>query len=123
VSKRPDKRKQQAEQDYAEALNLLSESASQMAAAFYSQLHCDKPREPKLTNAPVADIRDEIRAVYADPASDKPSYRNLPIHVLPRLKARGFTASGRAIQKIGQEAEFEPYRRKQGFKKSTSQAK
>jgi hypothetical protein len=71
--------------------------------------------ERKLKNAPDALIRDIARAVYHDcPANGGPSYRDLPQYVLPRLKERGFVASSRAIQKIGQEAEFEPFRRKAG---------
>jgi hypothetical protein len=74
--------------------------------------------EPELKEAPDEIVHRVIRAVYDDPACGKPSYKDLPIHVLPRLKDLGFRKSGRRIQEIGKADEFKPFRRKQGFKKT-----
>jgi hypothetical protein len=75
--------------------------------------------ERKLNNAPEALIHEIVSAVYHDPASGGPSYRDLPQYVLPRLKKLGFTASGRAIQEIGKADEFKPFRRKAGRTRSS----
>jgi hypothetical protein len=116
------------------ALAPLCESAAQGALAHSVLTLCGQVRqdtlvnwldsisEPKLRRASAAVIREEVRAVYADPATDRPNIKQLPKHVLPRLRDRGFEASGREIQKIGDEPEFKNLRPKQGFRKRTSQA-
>lgn len=74
---------------------------------------------PKLTNATPAEIRDAVRAVYADPtncppAGKPPNLNELVPLVQQQLKDRGRKASRRPIQDIGREDEFQAIRRPTG---------
>jgi hypothetical protein len=65
-------------------------------------------RSEILPDAPPAVIKREIKAVYdeAEAAGTKPPNINqLPDAVLPRLQAKGYTASKAQIKKIGKQSE------------------
>jgi hypothetical protein len=66
------------------------------------------PEKAVLTMAPVSIIEDVITAVYdeADKGGDRPNINQLPKAVLPRLKARGYTSTGRRIKEIGSAEKF-----------------
>jgi hypothetical protein len=116
--------------DLEASLELMAESARQGALTLFAlEYHAtferddvlewlDAIAEPKLKNAPAPIIREEIAAIYNDPASGQPNIRELPKHVQPRLKARGYKASVRQIQTIGGEPAFRPLRRPVGVRKT-----
>jgi hypothetical protein len=80
-----------------------------------------KRSELKLKWAPDSMIIEAIADVYdaADKAATKPPNINeLPGAVLPRLNARGYTASGKAIKRIGGNEEFVGRRGKVGVRRT-----
>ena len=69
--------------------------------------------------APEAAMLKEIRAVYADPSSDRPNVNQLAKLVRPRLQAKGLDASDRKIRELGERDEFRPLRRAPGKTKAS----
>jgi hypothetical protein len=79
---------------------------------------------PGLKPAPHKEIRAAIKAAYdaADAAGRKPpNIKELPAAVLPRLVEKGYHASGRLIQQVGDAQEFRLRRRRPGKTISSEQ--
>jgi hypothetical protein len=71
----------------------------------------------QLKSAPKADVVEAIRSAYdaADAAGGKPpNIKELPGAVLPLLKEKGYSASGRRIAQLGEGPEFKRRRRRPG---------
>jgi hypothetical protein len=70
-----------------------------------------------LKSAPELEIRAAIKAAYdvADAEGKKPpNIKELPAVVQPRLEKKGYSASARSIQKVGEAGEFKRRRRQPG---------
>jgi hypothetical protein len=75
-------------------------------------------------SAPRETIRTVIREAYDAAAAQgrkPPNINELPAAVLPRLEEKGFCASGRSIQKVGEAKEFKSRRRPPGKTISSEQ--
>ena len=84
-------------------------------------------RSPEeLKPAPDAIINQEIRFVYADAdaaGTKRPNIKELPAAVHPLLEQKGFRASGRRIQQLGEAPEFKRCRRPPGKTVASEQRK
>jgi hypothetical protein len=70
-----------------------------------------------LKQAPRATVEEAIKAAYdvADAAGDKPpNIKELPAAVQPLLEQRGYSASARSIQELGNAPTFKVRRRSPG---------
>jgi hypothetical protein len=78
--------------------------------------------EVRRRTASKEEIRDEIRAVYAEPGKP-PNIKELPKAVQPRLHKLGLEASENHISEIGQEPQFDGLRRRPGKTIASEQLK